>query len=167
MDVRWHSMAPRSRRTPNAVSWGFGVDLVTRLLNNSDQVEQLSRAISAPRRVKRRPPSVKRQRRLMPNEVEEMVELYKAGGSTRRLAERYGIHRQTVSGLLRKQGFDTAARTTARKLTDKQQQECADRYKAGESLWELAKRFNVHGATIRRELLLAGVDIRPRPGWKY
>jgi transposase-like protein len=41
------------------------------------------------------------------------------------------------------------------------------RYEDGESIADLGRRFSVSPATIRSRLLDAGVELRPRPGWKY
>ena len=42
-----------------------------------------------------------------------------------------------------------------------------ERYKAGESIAKLAAAFGVNGMTVRQRLIDAGVQLRPRPGWKY
>jgi hypothetical protein len=43
----------------------------------------------------------------------------------------------------------------------------ARRYKGGESIAELGQAFGVSPATVRSRLIEAGVELRPRPGWKY
>jgi hypothetical protein len=41
------------------------------------------------------------------------------------------------------------------------------RYKNGESIAALGQAFGVSPATVRSRLIEAGVELRPRPGWKY
>jgi hypothetical protein len=41
------------------------------------------------------------------------------------------------------------------------------RYKKGESIAQLGRAFGVSPATVRSRLIDAGVELRPRPGWKY
>ena len=45
--------------------------------------------------------------------------------------------------------------------------ELAKGYRAGESIAQLGRRFGVSPATVRSRLLAAGVELRPRPGWRY
>jgi transposase-like protein len=45
--------------------------------------------------------------------------------------------------------------------------ELAKRYSTGESIAQLGRRYGVSPATVRSRLLDAGVELRPRPGWKY
>ena len=41
------------------------------------------------------------------------------------------------------------------------------RYLKGESIAQLGRAFGVSPATVRSRLIEAGVELRPRPGWKY
>lgn len=41
------------------------------------------------------------------------------------------------------------------------------RYLKGESIAQLGHAFGVSPATVRSRLIEAGVELRPRPGWKY
>ena len=43
----------------------------------------------------------------------------------------------------------------------------ARRYTKGESIAQLGHAFGVSPATVRSRLIEAGVELRPRPGWKY
>jgi hypothetical protein len=42
-----------------------------------------------------------------------------------------------------------------------------ERYENGESIAQLGHAFGVSPATVRSRLIEAGVELRPRPGWKY
>ncbi len=41
------------------------------------------------------------------------------------------------------------------------------RYKKGDSIAQLGHAYGVSPATVRSRLIEAGVELRPRPGWKY
>jgi hypothetical protein len=43
----------------------------------------------------------------------------------------------------------------------------ARRYEDGESIAQLGLAFGVSPATVRSRLIKAGVELRPRPGWRY
>jgi uncharacterized protein (DUF433 family) len=43
----------------------------------------------------------------------------------------------------------------------------AKRYKAGESIATIGSAYGVSPATVRARLIEAGVELRPRRGWKY
>jgi len=43
----------------------------------------------------------------------------------------------------------------------------AKRYKAGESIATIGAACGVSPATVRARLIAAGVELRPRRGWKY
>ena len=45
--------------------------------------------------------------------------------------------------------------------------ELKKRYTKGESIAQLGHTYGVSPATVRARLLQAGVELRPRPGWKY
>ena len=55
------------------------------------------------------PPPVQRQRRLERPEQEELVARYQGGDLMSELARRYGIHRRTVSAILKRHGVPTRA----------------------------------------------------------
>jgi DNA-directed RNA polymerase specialized sigma24 family protein len=62
-----------------------------------------------PDRTKNRSPRVV-QRRLRPQEVAELVAAYETGATTRELADRFGIHRNTVSTHLERADVPTRTR---------------------------------------------------------
>ncbi|MCP4308417.1 MAG: hypothetical protein GY788_26760 [bacterium] len=101
-----------------------------------------------------------RQRRLTPDETEDLVNRYRAGSSTRELATECGLHRHTISRRLAAEGvylrakqrrFDDAAIDKARQL-----------YQEGWTLARLASEYDVGRETIRRELINSGLELRPR-----
>jgi hypothetical protein len=108
------------------------------------------------------PPAVgyKTARQLRPAEVDELVDAYQAGATTRELATRFGIWRGTVGKHLEARGIDTRAP----KLQPKDIQEAAKLYQAGWTLNKIARQYRVGYNTIRKRLLKAGVVMRPRGG---
>jgi AraC-like DNA-binding protein len=51
-------------------------------------------------------------------------------------------------------------------MTDRSVRQAAELYRAGASLEVVATRFGVHARTLAREFERAGVQTRPRRGWR-
>jgi DNA-directed RNA polymerase specialized sigma24 family protein len=98
-------------------------------------------------------------RKLNPEEITALVDAYTAGEPLKGLAQRFGMHEQTVKANLRR--ADVALRPWP-KLTPIEIDEAARRYADGWSLGRLAEIFRCDPSTIRRALARAGVVIRPR-----
>jgi hypothetical protein len=77
------------------------------------------------------------------------------------LAKRFGIDRKTVGQHLRRRNIDTKPAG----LHPDDVPAAAALYRAGWSLIRIAEKFAVAGNTVRRCLLEAGVELRPRRGW--
>ncbi len=101
--------------------------------------------------------SYRPNRKLLPEETQELVELYQAGSSIEALAKRYGMHPQTVGRHLKRQGV---AKRPLRKLSADQVGRAARLYGEGWSTTDLAKEFEVCQPTIRTALIRAGVALR-------
>ena len=102
------------------------------------------------------------QRRLNPDELDELVTAYQAGATVRTLADQFRVHRTTVVRHLEMAGVPRRANT--RKLTDEQIAKAAELYEAGWSTARIGERFKVDPETVRHWLGRAGVKIRPRRG---
>lgn len=102
-----------------------------------------------------------KQRRLTPEEVDELVAARKAGVTMIQLAERFGIKRQTVSAWLAKRGDP---RPHQPKLSQDDIHEVVQRYQAGEASPSIAADFGVHPESLRRALRKAGVVMRAKGG---
>jgi len=102
------------------------------------------------------------QRRLAPEQIDEVVARYIDGESIDCLAREYRINRTTVISHLERRGVER--RQNPRKMTDAKVQAAASRYASGSSLAMVATEFQVCERTLRREFESAGVAIRPRPG---
>lgn len=135
-----------------------------KLYSNQDIIlQKLQRLLRLPRRERptARPRSKQAQRRLAPDQVTELLAAYQGGSTVLELAASYGVHRTTVTGLLKRHGvpfrppgLDPADLPEAIRL-----------YEAGWSLARLGQHFGVTGHnTISDALRKAGVTIRPRRG---
>ncbi|MFI2116328.1 helix-turn-helix domain-containing protein [Streptomyces rubiginosohelvolus] len=108
--------------------------------------------------VKREPKQVRRAgRRLKDAQAAELVEAYKAGATTYQLAERFGVKRQTVSAILKRNGVTPRWR----RLTEANVDEAEQLYvHQGMSAARIADRLRVDPETVRLRLRKRGVQMR-------
>lgn len=129
--------------------------------NPCDQAKRLRSLLELPRAAESRAPrrpAKQAQNRLGPEEVDRLVAAHKAGVGVMELAARFGIHRGTVSDILRREG---ALRAPGIQPDDVP--EVIRLYEAGWSLARLGVEFGVAAGTVGNVLRKAGVPIR-RPG---
>ncbi len=98
----------------------------------------------------------------------ELAKAYRRLGSVPAVAEEFGVAFETArrwlqdAGVqLNRKGRPSDAANTIPISVVKQ------RYIEGESIAQLGRGFGVSPATVRSRLIEAGVELRPRPGWKY
>ncbi|GEM_PF-1185665 len=96
------------------------------------------------------------QRRLAYADQTEIVLAYVAGANMKDLAAAHGIHRVTVSEIIRRAGVPTRQRG----LDPGQVERAVRLYGEGWSLARLGERFEVAGATVWRALRGRGVVMR-------
>jgi DNA-binding CsgD family transcriptional regulator len=113
-----------------------------------------SRAVPARRQV---------QRRLRPDHIGELIVAYQAGMTVLELAERFQIHRHTVSLILKRQ----AVPRRNQPLTAEQRKMASTLYSSGMSLADVGAMLGCDPSTIWRALRADGIQLRPRTGWKY
>ena len=105
------------------------------------------------------PPSPKKvMRKLRAEEAAKLAAAYRAGATVKALAAVHGIHRETVSIVLERQGVPRRYR----KLTTDDVEAAAAAYAAGDTLATIAYRFDVNRSTVGRQLVRAGVTLRKR-----
>jgi len=92
----------------------------------------------------------------------EAVALYMSGVPVKEIAQRFGIHRVTVSEICKRHGVEL--RSTTRRMTDEQAEIAARRYQEGASLAAIGKELDLNASTIWNRLIKAGVEMRPRRG---
>lgn len=87
--------------------------------------------------------------------VEALVRAYGDGESTYHLAQEFGIRRNTVRDILRREGVPITG-TKVQSLTEDEKEDVRARFAAGSTRRELADEYAVSESTIRRAL-------KPRP----
>lgn len=96
------------------------------------------------------------------DELQEIVSLYQAGKSTRKIGEMFGVCKTTIANMLRRQGVNvTRSKVQARLDAD----EVIAMYKNEITAEKIAKQFGVNPQTILNCLRSHGVKIRSR--WDY
>jgi transposase-like protein len=96
------------------------------------------------------------QRRLSPEQIEQLVAAYQAGEDMKTLAARWQLHRTTVAGHLVKAGIELRRQG----LPDNRLRDAAQLYSEGWSCARLAERFDCNAETVRQRLKAAGVQLR-------
>jgi hypothetical protein len=120
-------------------------DIVTRLrqINTCEECDQLP---ARPTRSIRQS-----QRRLSLDEIESLLEAYRAGTYIDKIAGQFGIHPTTVWAIVKRQGLPSRVRVIDRNLPEARQL-----YEQGWSTARIGKHFGVAGDTVRRVLTKAG-----------
>jgi hypothetical protein len=140
------------------------VELLALYLNThleaNSLTEVLAQARSQLRKGSHRPQVKQAQRRLGASETAELVAAYREGAGVNVLAARFGVHRQTVNEILRREGVALRRRG----LSAEQIADAGRRYAAGWSLARLGEKFGVDGTTVWRALVAAGVPMRSPNG---
>jgi transposase-like protein len=103
-----------------------------------------------------------RAKQLKDKQAQELIAAYCAGATVYELSRKFGIHRTTVSSILRRHGV--AMRGGG--LSPEQIIEAVRLYERGWSLARIGDRFGVNDMTVRSRLLEHGVQMRPRRGGK-
>jgi DNA-binding CsgD family transcriptional regulator len=99
-------------------------------------------------------------RKLSATEIALLTEQYRSGATVYELAERFGIHRNTVSLHLHRHGV-----TMRRRSLDPSQIDHAVRlYQDGHSLARIGDRYNVDPTTVHTALRTRGVRLRDTHG---
>jgi hypothetical protein len=90
-------------------------------------------------------------------EVTELIKEYEKQASVKELAQRFGIHRVTVTALLRRHGVELHQAG----LAPEEIPTVADLYAQGWSLARLGASYGVDSTTVWRALRASGVVMRP------
>ena len=102
----------------------------------------------------------RKQRRLLLEQVNELIAAYRAGVPINDLAAQFEIHRSTVLDHVNRAG--TRRRYPALGLRDVE--EAAELYRTGQSLRTIGIHFGVHASTVRQYLVRAGNTLRDCQG---
>jgi transposase-like protein len=90
-------------------------------------------------------------------DVAELIKVYEQQVPVKDLAQRFGIHRATVTVLLQRHGVELRKL----RLPPTGIPMVADLYRQGWSLVQLGARFGVDSSSVWRALRDAGVTMRP------
>jgi hypothetical protein len=140
------------------------VEVLGRYSNLCDQGERICALLEmspeGPVGAKVRTPK-QAQHRLSSVETDSLVADYRAGVTVLRLADRYQIHRDTVSEILDRNDIARRPRGIPPELL----KEVIETDTLGSSLAAIGKRLSVDPTTVGNALRAAGVSLRPRRGW--
>jgi AraC-like DNA-binding protein len=145
------------------ISW---VEVLGRYSNHADQGERIQDLMETAPSGRPEPETRTTKqvhRRLLPAQLDELMEDYKAGATLNEIAERLHVHRNNVSRALQGQGVSRRYRM----IEGERLNEAIAEYQAGKSLAAVGAELGVSMDTVRAALKKAGVTLRPRPGWKY
>jgi lambda repressor-like predicted transcriptional regulator len=135
------------------------VELVRLYSNPKARLETLQhllhKAMSAPR-LHGRPVTRQNQIRLKARDANALGAAYRDGQTVKELAQQYGVHRTTVTELLRRHGVERPHVG----LANEQVLEACHLYSEGWSLARLGRRFSVDSTTVWRALRAAGMTMR-------
>ena len=99
--------------------------------------------------------------RLTPDELCQLIELYRSGISTYKLARQFGTDRHTVTGHLRRGGVELRPRE---KMTPALAEEAKRLYADGHSLAVIGKQLGFSHTTVGKALTNADVKLRDTHG---
>ena len=100
------------------------------------------------------------QRRLKPDEIDQLLSAYLAGDLVADIAARFGVSRTTVHDHVGHRGL----RRRRDGWTDQQLRAASGLYAQGASLVAVGHRFGVDASTVRNRFRRSGIPIRPRRG---
>ena len=153
------SLCPTDPDSVNQQGWGVRENDLVAIIERHSHSGDSGRDIAANSVTQRKLPT-QRQTRLTASQVSELIELYSSGVSVVRLADKFQIHKTTVSAHLHRAGV--SVRGSQRSLTDAQVASAAQLYADGATLAELGERFSVSPSTMRDSLGRVGVAIRTK-----
>jgi hypothetical protein len=98
----------------------------------------------------------------------ELTKAYRRLGSVPAVADEFGVAFETARRWLQDAGVQLNRKGRPSDAANRISISVAKRrYLEGESIAQLGRSFGVSPATVRSRLIEAGVELRPRPGWKY
>jgi DNA-binding IclR family transcriptional regulator len=93
-------------------------------------------------------------------EISKLIKEYELGASVKELAQRFGIHRTTVTKQLQQHGVELRRAG----LTSDDVTTASVLYADGWSLAKLGRKFDVDATTVWRALRISGVTMRTPAG---
>ncbi|WGL54235.1 hypothetical protein P5P86_18165 [Nocardioides sp. BP30] len=132
----------------------------------SKQFWRLVNVLSSEAPAARSAPAVppKRAFRFTADQRQAVVAAYEAGATMSSLAQQYGVKRDTIGKLLRREGVSIRR---PRRITAAQVDEAVRLYVAGWSAARIADHLKFDQATIHNQLKKRGVSLRGPHDWRY
>ena len=96
-------------------------------------------------------------RKLEPDEIEALVRRYRNGATVYELAEEFGMHRQTVSAHLHREGIALRSRV---RMTPELLARATELYEASWSTVQIGKELGLGTSTVGKALKRGGVAMR-------
>jgi DNA-binding CsgD family transcriptional regulator len=100
-------------------------------------------------------------RRLTPDELRQVLNLYRLGKSTYTLARQFGTDRHTITEHLRRGGVTPRPR---QKLTPQLIEQAAQLYASGQSLATIGKHLGLSPMTVGKAITGTGIRLRDPVG---
>lgn len=109
------------------------------------------------------PISTRVHRKLRADQIDDLVSGYKKGGFTvYQLADQFNINRETFWA-----HFEETGRRHTTSEPAEQVAQASELYGEGSSLLRVAQELVVSRVAVNDALRAAGIELRPRRGWRY
>jgi len=96
-------------------------------------------------------------KKLSPQEIDEIILLYKEGVSPTEIGKKYNIFANSVNRIIRRQN---PSLTKTKKVTAETKQQIAKMYQEGASSETIAKKYNIDASTVCRNLKKLNLNLR-------
>ncbi len=103
---------------------------------------------------------IRRQRMLTDADMQEVIEMYRSGKTTRQIAEATGAHRHTIANRLKAAGI----KLRRGKISNGEVAKLIRLYESGLSMAAVGERLNLDAQTVLNYLRKAGVPTRDTKG---
>lgn len=104
--------------------------------------------------------NIRRQRMLTDADVQDVIEMYRAGKTTRQIAEATGAHRHTIANRLKLAGI----KLRRSKISKDEVAKLVRLYESGLSMAAVGERLNLDAQTALNYLKRAGIETRDCQG---
>lgn len=106
--------------------------------------------------------ALKSQTRLSYPQRQKLIDAYASGMPVKQIAERFGVHRTTITKIVTSAGVKVRSKPLASSTRD----EARHLYDGGRSLAQVAEQLGVSPSAVRSAVLLTGGSMRPAGGSK-
>ena len=104
--------------------------------------------------------ALKSQTRLSYPQCQKLIDAYVSGMPVKQIAERFGVHRTTITKIVTGAGVKVRSQPLASSTREK----ARNLYDSGRSLAQVAEQLGVSASAVRSAVLVAGGTLRPAGG---